>query len=761
MADPAINLADVAVLAPLGMTLTYRVPDQLVPRVTPGSRVLVELRHRRVLAMVVERHARENLDPERLKEILHVVDQDPILPPELLSFTQEVSRYYVAPLGEVMQLALPAVTRDEEREMNADAKKAGGRVLSERRVQFAVATDTVGDASKIRATASAILAHVRAHGAVPVTRLVESWPNARNVLRTLAKQNLVTLEERALPRDPFFRSGIERDQPPTLTAAQAVALDAIHEALGAPRENLAATRAFLLHGVTGSGKTEVYLRAIEAAKAAGKGSLVLVPEIALTPQLVNRFRARFGDDVAVLHSGLNPKDRHAMWLSLRRGDVDVAIGARSALFAPVPRLGLVLVDEEHDGSFKQEEGVRYHARDMAILRANRAGAVCILGSATPSLEAEYLARTSRLTRLSLPDRAHSQARLPDVTVVDLRHTDPGPSKDRRLSIPLHRAIEATLGRKEQVILFLNRRGFAPSVVCNSCGNIATCTNCSVALTYHRRHGGELRCHYCDNRIAFNNHCPTCNSPNTFLEGAGTERLEEVVAQAFPDARVDRLDRDVASGGNSEAVLDRLRRGEVDILVGTQMVAKGHDLPNVTLVGVINADASLCMPDFRASERAFHLLVQVAGRAGRHERKGQVIFQTRDPAHPALSLAAAHDVHGFLEHELKTRAELMYPPFARLALVRIDGPDEEQARNAAQQLADHAHTLAAVKRELVCVLGPAPAPIARLRGRFRFRILLKAKDRPPLRNCLLAIDSLAKKLPRDLRVVLDVDPVSML
>ncbi|HZW72561.1 MAG TPA: primosomal protein N', partial [Caldimonas sp.] len=364
---------------------------------------------------------------------------------------------------------------------------------------------------------------------------------------------------------------------------------------------------------------------VAAARAAHRGAIVLVPEIALTPQLVARYRARFGDDVAVLHSGLTPKERLVMWRRLRSGEVDVAIGARSALFAPVRDLALVVVDEEHDSSFKQEEGVRYHARDMAILRARRVGGVCVLGSATPSLESEQLARIGKAEKMTLLARPRERP-LPAVQVVDLRRIGPGATGDKRISLPLHRALEETLAMREQAILFLNRRGFAPSVRCEACGEMHACKNCSVALTFHKRGGaaagagaswpGTVRCHYCGYESLMPKACAKCASPRLALEGLGTERLEETLAAAFPKARVARLDRDVASGRTVDKVLGRMRAREIDVLVGTQMVTKGHDLPHVTLVGVVNADAALSIPDYRASERAFQLLVQVAGRAGR-------------------------------------------------------------------------------------------------------------------------------------------------
>jgi primosomal protein N' (replication factor Y) len=462
-----------------------------------------------------------------------------------------------------------------------------------------------------------------------------------------------------------------------------------------------------------------------------------------------------------------------MWSSLRQGRVRVAIGARSALFAPVPDLGLIIVDEEHDASFKQEEGVRYHARDMAILRAHRARAVAVLGSATPSLEAVMLAQRGRLEELKLPERAHREASLPAVTLVDIRRIGAGPTGSRLVSIPLHRALEATLAAGEQAILFLNRRGFAPSVVCDACGAVDTCQACSVALTYHRGRmrapeseeevlrGGRLRCHYCDYEGPLPEGCTACGAPALMLEGLGTERLEALVAEAFPAARIARLDRDVANATKSQAILDRMRAGEIDILVGTQMVTKGHDLPNVTLVGVVNADAALSLPDFRASERGFQLLVQVAGRAGRRDRPGRVLIQTRSPDHPAVAFAAKHDVEGFLERELMDRLEVGYPPFTRLGLVRVDAADEDLARSTAARIARDVKASPEVRMRRVVVLGPAAAPIARLRGRYRFRVLLRAEERGPLRAALSIAARHRDEADRRARVVIDVDPVAML
>ncbi|HEY8039871.1 MAG TPA: primosomal protein N' [Polyangiaceae bacterium] len=745
-------LADVALPVPIARAFTYALPEGLAGRARPGARVVCPFGGRRLVGVVLA--VRDGEPPRGAKPVARVVDDEPAVPEDLLAFLRDLAAYYFAPIGEVVRLALPPVDRDTARELTEPSLFGEVRGLGARRVQWVTPTTRVEEAGALRGQAAGLLAHVRALGAEPIAKLEERWSNARAAVKKLVELGLVAVEEREAQRDPFFAEPTARDAPHEATSAQTAAIDAIASALSEPRATT-----FLLHGVTGSGKTEVYLRAIAAAREARRGSVVLVPEIALTPQLVARFRARFGDDVAVLHSALTPRERHTMWQRLRSGEVDVAIGARSALFAPVRALGLVIVDEEHDPSFKQEEGVRYHARDMAIWRAHRAGGVCVLGSATPSLESEHLARAGRATKLRLPDRARSQP-MPHVDVVDLRRIGAGPTGDKRISMPLYRAIEEALRAREQVILFLNRRGFAPSVRCEACGQVATCGACSVALTFHKR-ALVVRCHYCDYEAQLGSRCAKCGADALALEGVGTEKLEETLATAFPEARVARLDRDVASGKRVEAILARMRAREIDILVGTQMVTKGHDLPNVTLVGVVNADAALSIPDFRASERAFQLLVQVAGRAGRGDAPGRVIVQTWDPDHPAIAMAARHDVDAFLARELGDRRELGYPPLTRAALVRVDALDEGEARGACETLARIALACEPVRRGSVHVQGPAPAPIARVRNRFRFRVMLRSADRAPLRAVLAAIEEARSTLPRGVRASIDVDPVQLL
>ena len=538
---------------------------------------------------------------------------------------------------------------------------------------------------------------------------------------------------------------------PDLTAEQSAALEGLRD-----------TGPVLLHGATGSGKTEVYLRAADRALQAGRQVLVLVPEINLTPQLEARFAQRFPGRVLVsLHSGLTPAQRLKHWLMAHLGLADLVLGTRLAVFTPLPRPGLIVVDEEHDPSFKQDDHFRYHGRDMALLRAHRAGVPCVLGSATPSVETYHAAMEGRYRLLSLPDRA-TNAAMPSIEIVDLKRVGPrGPTGHELLSLPLVRALEATLKRKEQAILFLNRRGFAPSVRCPRCAVSLECPSCSVTLVLHRR-ASALRCHYCDFNAPFANACITCGCTELTLIGVGTEKLEHALVSSFPGARIGRLDRDVASGMGAEEVLDKLRRGDLDVLVGTQMVTKGHDIARVTLVGVIAADATLAFPDFRATERTFQLLSQVAGRAGRREFPGHVVIQTWQPEHPVLLRAKTHDYEGFYHDEVSARAELGYPPFGRLAALKLDAPDEAQLQRTAAQMDELLRATADVTSRTVKVLGPAPSPIEKLRNRYRMQFLLRCTERPPLRRVLHhLVEHLDAFTQHDVRVAIDVDPVNML
>lgn len=745
----AVLFASVAVPVPLGQALTYRVPAEWAHRCKRGMRVLCTLRQRTVIGVVVDLGPEApGIAEDKIKPLAALVDEQPVLTEELLDFLIELSRYYLAPIGEVLRLALPAVERTQDTDPGLfDAKaKIVGRMLQ----RVTRAAPPPGSADTLKGKAAQVWLALE-QGPLLLKDLEQQLGGTRAVVKRLAAQGWLHLDTITQLSDPFFDAAITRDTPPVLTEAQQAAVDTINAAI-----DTGTRKSFLLHGVTASGKTEVYLHVVQRCMQSGRGALVLVPEIALTPQLVGRFRARLGDAIAVIHSALSETERHQMWKRLRSGELRVAVGARSALFAPVMNLGLICVDEEHDSSFKQEEGVRYHARDMALWRAHRVGGQCVLGSATPSLTSIALAQRHVLEKLVLPARARKAATLPKVEIVDLRRNLEGPTGDRLLSWPLIRALEKTIATREQAILFLNRRGFAPSLICDDCGEILRCPDCSVALTVHRKGRPRAVCHMCDYHSTIPERCPQCKSARLSEEGAGTERIEAALAAHFPQARIARLDRDVAAGAKSEAVLDRMRRGEIDVLVGTQMVTKGHDLPDVTLVGVLDADAALSVPDYRAAERAFQLLVQVAGRAGRGERQGQVIVQSRQPESPIIHYALQHDVNGFIAYEMDQRSALLYPPYTRLALVRFEGLNEQQVIREAARVAQ------IIKRAAlpgVRITGPAPAPILRIRNRWRHRFLLKSADRPRLREALLLVSR--TEVDRRVRVILDVDPMNML
>ena len=637
-------------------------------------------------------------------------------------------------------------------------------------VMFAVAVPAPAGGVPARAAAQrALLAKLALPGAagVDVRTLTVT---EKNLLRTLIKRGLARIERRPVRGKEGFASDAlallgaavgtaaaatsATARPLTANAAQAAAISALGAALGK------GFTTFVLHGITGSGKTEVYLQVIAEARAAGRGALVLVPEIALTPQLAARFRARFGEDVAVLHSGLPPRDRLAAWRRLREGKVGIALGARSAIFAPVQRLGVIVVDEEHDSSFKQDDGVRYNGRDLAVVRAQRAGAVAILGSATPSLESYQNTLQGRFRLLTLPERATPRP-LPSVEIIDLRRHPVGP--DGLLSGALAEAVAANLAAREQTILFLNRRGFSTVVLCRGCGHVVQCPHCAVSLTYHQKRA-RLVCHYCGNTELMPLRCPSCASPKLERLGTGTERVETLIRQRFPDARVARLDRDTADAADATGestrglgpILEGMQTGAIDILVGTQMVTKGHDFAGVTLVGVLQPDQGMHLPDFRAAERTFQLLEQVAGRAGRGERPGRVIVQTYAPDHPAITAVRTHDYTAFVTQELEYRRQADYPPFSRMVVLRMDARDEGQLKHDAAVVAECVREAVG---SAVRVLGPAEAPVSRVRGRARYQIWLSSKDRAALAAAARA--ATAAKRANDVRLAVDVDPQSVL
>ena len=749
-----------------------------------------------------------------LKSLIEVLDADPVLPKDLLELVLWAARYYLAPPGEVARTALPSALHARERQV-VRLTAEGARVLAAQEAVLRSQGDVLdaderelldllrrrrvlpvggkpGRAGLLARLARRGLvaqsAHLSRPGRVRTDLLLELSPSApeegggrrapkreallqalrdrggrarlgdlpaelrklRPVAQRLAARGVLRVEVLEVPHDPFVSEPVEVDRPPVLTDEQRVALD----------ELLAANRAgefsaFLLHGVTGSGKTEVYLRLIAQNMELGRDALVLVPEISLTPQLAARFRARFGNQVAVLHSGLTDAERFGQWRLIRSGQVRIVVGARSAIFAPLARLGVVIVDEEHDTSFKQAEGVHYNGRDLALVRARNAHAVAVLGSATPSLESYHGAQTGRLRLLELPHRATPRP-LPQVQIVDLRTYSTGP--DGVLSAPLADALATVLAQHEQAILFLNRRGFSSFVLCRACGNVFRCQNCSVTLTYHRSLE-RLLCHYCGYAIDVPKQCPSCARERVALLGLGTEQVEEYLARRFPEARIGRLDRDTAGARGLRTILRQFSRRELDILVGTQMVTKGHDFPFVTLVGVLCADLGLHFPDFRAAETTFQLLTQVAGRAGRGDRPGRVVIQTYSPEHPSLVAAGAHDYASFFKQEMVSRQELAYPPAAHLCAVRFDGADAAAVAATAARLADGARRHIAGSTE-VQLLGPAEAPIQKLKGRTRWLLLLKARSRPALRKALEMLLAEAEQTSR-VRVSVDVDPLFLL
>lgn len=524
----------------------------------------------------------------------------------------------------------------------------------------------------------------------------------------------------------------------------------------------------LLHGVTGSGKTEVYLQLLARVLAQGQQALVLVPEISLTPQLLDRFASRFGDQIAVLHSHLTEREKTEQWWAAVGATKPILIGARSALFCPLQNLGMIVIDEEHEASFKQDEKLKYHARDAAIMMAKLRNCPIVLGSATPALETWQRAQEGRFQLHTMPQRIQSR-QLPNVEVVDLRDDRRQrrdvllPERPFWLSEQLHLAIEETIAAKEQVALFLNRRGIAQTALCSDCGHTFECPNCAISLTVHAKN--HLVCHYCDYTARLLEHCPQCQSHEVGPLGLGTELIEDDIRKMYPDLRVARADRDeIQNREDLESLISKMETGEIDILIGTQMIAKGLDFPKLTLVGLVMADVGFSMPDFRASERSFQLLTQVGGRAGRHSVKpGRVIVQTYNPEHAAIQFAQQHDYAGFADQEIKTRSELHYPPFSRLAMIRLQGPSLGQAEAAADTLRLRATQLCASRKDYsgIQVLGPAPAPIAKLRGKFRFHALIKGEDPKVLRAFCQQLISDSAWLPSGSKASIDIDPINML
>jgi len=734
-AEVALNLA-------VEQTFTYRVPGPLRGDVVPGRRVRVPFRRRQVTGYCVA--LSDSTELKRVLDVVDVLDTDPLISPAMLRLTRWMADYYCCGWGQALEAAVPGGVR------------RGTKARTEIVVHPAVIIDDVqtkieelGARSPKQARVLEVLSTLDHEATVDeLARLADCTPSP---IQALGKKKLVRFVRRPVADDPLLSLTAKQEPPLSLEPAQQAALNRILN-----RRKLGRPGVVLVHGVTGSGKTEIYLQAIARVVAEGQRAIVLVPEISLTPQTVRRFKARF-DHVSVLHSHLTESQRHEQWRAIRSGTAQVVVGARSAIFAPMPELGLIVVDEEYENSFKQDSVPRYHARDVAVMRGRLESAVVVLGSATPSLESYHNARIGKYQHASLPGRVQGRP-MPRVELIDMRKEMAAVRQFRFLSRRLVALAEDRLGRDEQAIIFLNRRGFATHVFCGRCGWAMKCRHCDLSMTYHKRMRRAL-CHYCGERVEPPAVCPECQSPEIKYVGLGTEKVEEEIRARFPGIPCARMDSDAVRGRGSHArLLDAFRSGRVKMLVGTQMIAKGLDFPNVTLVGVVNADSALHLPDFRAGERTHQLVAQVAGRTGRGPKGGLVIVQTYQPDHYTVRTAAAHDYVAFAEKELVHRRALNLPPFGRAARIVMDGRAEPEVRRMARAIGE---ALAARKAEFAGLIhGPMPCPIERIKDRFRWHFLLLAGKWSVLRDMIAVAKPVASK-GRRVRVAIDVDPVSML
>jgi primosomal protein N' (replication factor Y) len=725
--------------------LDYSVPEMLGERIAIGSRVRVPFREQSALATVVALLGETSV--QGVRPIEAIVGERPAISPKLLELARWMSGYYCCPIETVARSLLPQVIRRAE-----VSWKKQLFVRLARQVE-------AGEIERLRRRAprqaELLEAVAQLSAPAPAAEILRQTQLDNAALRGLEKRGFVELREQAVTRDPHAEEQFVATTNLVLNEEQAAALRAVEAAVGAPESS----QPILLHGVTGSGKTEIYLQAIRAALECGKTAIVLVPEISLTPQTVERFKSRFAeaqDTVAVLHSHLSEGERHDEWQKISSGLARIVIGARSAVFAPLEKLGLIVVDEEHENSYKQEEAPRYHARDVAVVRGKMEGAAVVLGTATPSLESYYNATTGKYALLNLTQRVDA-CEMPLIRIVDLRLERRKQKAPPILSDKLREAITQRLEKREQTILFLNRRGFSTSLICSHCGEARDCPNCSVALTFHRG-VARLTCHLCGHTAAVPKKCPECGQDALIYSGFGTEKVEASVTHVFPQAVVRRMDADTMT--RKDAYRDTLRAfraGKIDILVGTQMIAKGLHFPNVTLVGIINADLALHLPDFRAGERTFQLLTQVAGRAGRGETPGEVFVQTYTPFSPSIQFARHHDFAGYFQQELEFRERCEFPPFKHAVLITVRSPHEQRASFSAETLARRLKE--ALPPEFI--LGaPAPAPLEKLQGQFRFHILIRGEAIVRLSRLLReTLDKLP--FPEDVAVAVDVDPYQLL
>lgn len=802
----------VAVDVHLFTSLSYAVPAILQPMICAGQLVQVPFRNKAKTGLVLEISSVAPDYEGKIRDVLDVIDRTPLMNATGLKFLQFVAEYYMSPIGEVMRLAVPAAARVEGIKWyhpvdvdEADLEQPpvpehlrpalqvippegapvhdlreetgltyaslaeledlrlvrveyedDGVVRPKTEAYYRLAAEPEGRLGGKQAALVALLTEL---GETKLADIKARIPAPNASLRSLEERGIVSRREVEVYRDPFKDVEARATIDSELTPTQKRAYDAITRAFGG-------FAGFLLHGVTGSGKTMVYVETIRHLRTLGKRALILLPEIALTPQFVGVFRGYFGDDIAVLHSGLSQAQKFDQWRRIQRNEVSIVIGARSAVFAPLDDLGMIIVDEEHDSSFKQEDGPRYNARDLALMRGKLENAVVVLGSATPSLESYQNAKEGRLGLLRMPERVQSRP-LPKVTLVDMRRRS-----DLAYGVLSGQLLDGLTGSfmaMKQSILFLNRRGYSPSVVCTTCGFKFQCSQCDVSLTYHRRQE-SLRCHHCDFSVRLPELCPECGEAAIGPVGVGTEKLEEVLGELYPNRKVERLDRDTGSGTGLQEILRRVNAGEVDILVGTQMVTKGHDFPGVTMVGVVLADMSLNFPDFRAAERTFQLMTQVAGRAGRGDDPGEVIVQTYSPDHYSLTTAAEHNFEDFAEKELTLRKQLSYPPFSYMIAIKFEAASEGAVLQAARDYAMTARRLIRKESDLagVSVLGPAIAPIEKLRGKTRYQLLFRHAERNKVRKLVgsvlqheLYFDASGKPEHRNVRIVVDIDPLNLL
>ncbi len=810
----ASSYIEVAIALPVYSTYVYSVPENLLSLVSTGKRVLVPFGRRRVTGYILGEC--KKTDQGKIKNILDILDDEPLFPSSMIHFFRWTADYYFHPIGDVIKCALPgglnvydfaaititkkgeeALLRNTltplEREILNVLKEAScglkklreklndnipnaliyaiqqkGLIVHERELKGGITKPKTQrhvslinsniPMGSLSASKQRIIKAIESRGEVSVSKLKKLVPSAPKLIKHLEADRYISIFNKQVYRDPLGEC-IKPDKPYKLTEEQNRVVSKVIRALGGK------FNPFLLTGVTGSGKTEVYLHIAANAIDLGYSVLVLVPEIALISQTERRFRARFGDRVAILHSGLSAGERYDQWVRIVRDEVSIVIGARSAVFAPLTNIGIIIVDEEHDTSYKQDSRLRYNARDLAVVRAKQQNAVALLGSATPSIQSYYNVKTDKFKGITLTKRVENRS-LPKVTVVDLRKSRDVRGSRRFITPELYNAMETTLGRGEQALLFLNRRGFASNPVCSACGEAIRCKNCDISLTLHQK-ANAYKCHYCGFTRASASNCTSCGSSKIMLLGLGTEKVEATVKMLFPQASVARMDRDTTRRkGSMIKILKGLRNRTIDILVGTQMVAKGHDFPNITLVGIICADLSLNFPDFRAGERTFQLLAQVAGRAGRGAVPGRVLLQTYNPDHFSILSATEQDLKPFYKTEIGFRKGLNYPPFSRVVQIKISGKNKEKTRQHAETVGDLCHTLKQKNRSLsksLEILGPIEAPLFKIAKKYRWQILLKGLEVRSLHRFLhnLWFENRAAIDRRDVKIVLDVDPIFMM